>query len=182
VAAVTVRSAVPADAEGITDVHLHGWEWGYADLMPAGFLAARAQTRVERIEGRRESISEPGANQTFVALIGDEIVGFTNAGRYRNNQKAEDLNPGEGEVYAIYVSRAVAGTGVGRALMDATVHWLRGRGLYPIRLWVLEGNARARAFYERYGFRLDGDRSTFTLEQTGELPIELAEVRFTLGA
>jgi len=87
---------------------------------------------------------------------------------------------GGGQVYAIYVAPERLGTGAGRALMDAAVHWLGEQGLLPVRLWMLAGNARALAFYQRYGFRLDGGRSKIVLEQAGELPVELPEVRLTL--
>jgi GNAT superfamily N-acetyltransferase len=108
-------------------------------------------------------------------------VGVANVGRYRNNQHINDPVDSPVGAYAIYVSRDVAATGVGRTPMDASVDWLRGRELDPVRLWVLEGNARARAFYERYGFRSDGVRSTYTLEHPGEVPVELPEIRLGLG-
>jgi len=36
--------------------------------------------------------------------------------------------------------------------------WLLARGEATCRLWVLEENHRARRFYERRGWRLDGRR------------------------
>lgn len=51
---------------------------------------------------------------------------------------------------ALYVRAEVYGTGVGHALCEATI------GAQPAYLWVLHGNERAIAFYERQGFRFDG--------------------------
>jgi ribosomal protein S18 acetylase RimI-like enzyme len=191
---VTVRPARPEDAEGITSVHIRAWQWGYAGLIPAAYLASLDQTGERRVRERRTHLAAIGEEAAvFVATTtAGEVVGFANVGDYRNpdnrnpgNRNPDNPNPEaadrEGEVYAIYVSQDVAGTGVGRALMDEAVAWLRGRGRYPIRLWVLDGNARARAFYERYGFRLDGGRGTYTVEQAGELPVDLAELRYCLG-
>jgi GNAT superfamily N-acetyltransferase len=180
----TVRPADPRDAEGITRVHIHGWQWGYAALMPASYLGSLDETWTQRVERRRAHLGEGReVSPVFVATdSAGEVIGFANVGRYRNNQDINDLvDSPVGEIYAIYVGRDVAGTGVGRALMDASVDWLRGRELDPVRLWVLEGNARARAFYERYGFRNDGVRSTCTLEHPGEVPIELPEIRLSLA-
>jgi GNAT superfamily N-acetyltransferase len=178
---VTVRPAGVDDAEGITRVHIRGWQWGYAGLMPAPYLAALDQTEARRAEQRREHLANlTERSAVFVAVRAAEVIGFANVGRYRDKQDGDDLADGAGEVYAIYVTAEVAGSGVGRAMMDAAVAWAHGGGLDPVRLWVLEGNARARAFYERYGFRLDGGRSTYTIEQPGELPVDLAEVRYTL--
>lgn len=47
-------------------------------------------------------------------------------------------------------------------------------------LWVLEDNAPARGFYERYGLAADGERSTFRVSGPGGVPVELVEVRYAL--
>lgn len=181
---IVVREAGPADAESITRVHVRGWQWAYEGLMPASYLRGLDSMIPERVERRRRIIAEASEEaRTFVALVDDGIEGFVSAGRYRYDKPTDDpVQDIEGEVYAIYVHPDVAGTGVGRALMDMAVAWLHERRLEPIGLWVLDGNVRARTFYERYGFRLDGGRSTFTLDQTGELPVDLPEVRYRLDA
>jgi ribosomal protein S18 acetylase RimI-like enzyme len=48
--------------------------------------------------------------------------------------------------------------GAGRALMDASLAEFAARGFTTATLWVLEGNARAQAFYEGRGFTPDGGR------------------------
>jgi GNAT superfamily N-acetyltransferase len=59
-----------------------------------------------------------------------------------------------GEVFAIYVDPARWGSGVGRDLLAAGEDSLAREGHRRALLWVLEGNARARAFYERQGWAL----------------------------
>jgi len=58
------------------------------------------------------------------------------------------------ELYAIYVSAAHYGTGVGQALLDEAL------GDDPAMLWVAKENPRATAFYLRNGFRFDGTEQT----------------------
>jgi RimJ/RimL family protein N-acetyltransferase len=170
-----VRAATPDDAEAISDVQIRTWQWAYDGLMPADHLAGLDATRTERVRRFREGIAEVDRGVFVVLDPDDRVVGFVNAGTYREGQDDSRPAKGVGEVYAIYVYREVAGTGAGRALMDAAVDWLDGRGLRPVHLWVLEDNTRARRFYERCGFVLDGDRSTITIGGA-----ELAEVRYTL--
>lgn len=180
---VTLRPAVPADAEGIARVRSRGWQSGYAHLMPAEFLAgmdARLPRMTERV--RSWLVPAPTPRGMFVAIDADGVVGFVNVGAYRIGQTDENLDPGVGEVYALYVDPAVWGLGVGTTLLDAGVRWLTTRQMSPVRLWVLEGNARARAFYERRGFAADGEVSTISIEQPGQFPVELPEVRYTIGA
>jgi GNAT superfamily N-acetyltransferase len=183
---LTIRPGEPGDAGAITRVHVTGWQWAYRGLVPAGYLAAMDPADPERVARRRDHLSTvdtlPG---TVVAVDGDDLVGFANFGAYRRDDAHPDRRgepvAGGGEVYAIYQLPQRYGTGVGRALMDSAVAHLTGRGLLPVRLWVLAGNARALTFYRRYGFGPDGGRGTFTVEQSGELPVEVDELRLRLA-
>ena len=63
---------------------------------------------------------------------------------------------GFGEVVAIYALASYWGRQVGKPLMDRAVEELRAQGFPNIMLWAFEANARARRFYEKYGFVFDG--------------------------
>ncbi len=56
--------------------------------------------------------------------------------------------------------------------MNASMSALRREGFARVTLWVLEGNARARRFYEVAGLAPDGARKV--LEMPGETP----EIRY----
>jgi len=58
---------------------------------------------------------------------------------------------------AIYLEREAAGHGVGRALFAYIVDDLRQQGYTDATLWVLDGNTRARRFYEAAGWHSDGE-------------------------
>ena len=49
------------------------------------------------------------------------------------------------------------GKGVADALHDEAIELMRSRGLPKCRLWVLDENQRARRFYEKRGWRQDGE-------------------------
>jgi GNAT superfamily N-acetyltransferase len=57
----------------------------------------------------------------------------------------------------LYVGPALWGQGVGRELHDEALDRLRAGGSARSHLWVLEHNDRARRFYERLGWRENGD-------------------------
>ena len=62
-------------------------------------------------------------------------------------------------VHDLMVVESMRGRGTGRALLEAIEREARRRGAVKLTLEVLEGNAPARAAYERFGFveyRLDG--------------------------
>lgn len=66
--------------------------------------------------------------------------------------------PDDLELRRIYAMSLTRGTGLGHALMAWAVADARRLGAKRLLLGVLGRNARARAFYEREGFRLAGER------------------------
>jgi ribosomal protein S18 acetylase RimI-like enzyme len=62
---------------------------------------------------------------------------------------------------------------VGTALMAAGIEALRELGYSEVILWVLEDNPRARRFYEREGWALDGSRKDDEF-----LGVPVTEVRY----
>ena len=94
-----------------------------------------------------------------------EIIGYASFGPERDVDGAplparagRDGRPRPrcAELYALYVAPAWWSTGAGRDLMRRVLDETQAGGYPRIILWVLEQNARARQFYERSGFRLDG--------------------------
>jgi ribosomal protein S18 acetylase RimI-like enzyme len=67
-----------------------------------------------------------------------------------------------GHVVGFYVTPAARGGGVADALMEAATRWAAdSRGVSRIRLFVMETNARAEAFYRRLGFRRTGQTMAY---------------------
>ena len=94
-----------------------------------------------------------------------EIIGYASFGPERGvdgaplpERAGRDGSPRPrcAELYALYVTPAWWSTGTGRDLMCRVLDETQAGGYPRIVLWVLEQNARARRFYERSGFRLDG--------------------------
>ena len=158
------RDATVDDADAVALVHVHGWQWGYRGLLPDAYLDGLSAER--RAEQWRSWLLEPGSTRTRLAEEDGACVGFGVSGPSRDPGADDDT----GEVYAIYVEEEVAGTGVGTELLRSAVAWLTERGFARATLWVLEGNARARRFYEREGWALDGSsksepREDFTMNE-----------------
>jgi len=63
---------------------------------------------------------------------------------------------GGGRLERLYVRPAAWGTGVAEELHAAALDALREQGATAASLWCLVENPRARRFYERQGWRLDG--------------------------
>jgi GNAT superfamily N-acetyltransferase len=61
------------------------------------------------------------------------------------------------ELVRLYVDKAVLGAGVGAALMQACMERAKSEGFRTIFLGVWEHNARAQAFYGKWGFERVGE-------------------------
>ena len=66
------------------------------------------------------------------------------------------LNYGAGTLWQLAVLGELQSCGIGTLLIEAAEQWIRGRGLHRAELGVEENNPRARALYERLGYRAYG--------------------------
>jgi GNAT superfamily N-acetyltransferase len=146
-----LRDAVAADAGEVAELSTAAWQSAYAEILPAGFLAAMdGSAREERL---RERISDPNpACFTLVAGSGGRCVGFVSGGPVRAAACG-------GEVYAIYVAPDQCGRGVGSSLLRAAEARLADACHAEARLWVFTRNRGARRFYERCGWRAEAGRA-----------------------
>lgn len=136
---VTLRPALPADAEAGAALHAACWREAYGPYVDAARLEGRlADTERWTSAWARQLVDGP---PRVLADADGELVGFAVVGPTRDDDAATPS-----ELYAIYTRAAWWGTGLGQRLWDAV------RPRLPCSLWVLEANRRAQAFYRRNGF------------------------------
>jgi GNAT superfamily N-acetyltransferase len=93
-----------------------------------------------------------GAHPVFLALSGEEPVGMA------VGLRDEGTRPGSRDLVSMWVSPDVRGRGIAARLIDAVANWARADGAGELHLWVVVGNAAARAAYDRAGFVATGER------------------------
>lgn len=89
-------------------------------------------------------------NPQFVALIGDEVIGWCDISRHFFPSHAHRGNLGMG------ILPAYRGKGLGRRLIEATLKAAREAGFARVELNVYEDNSRAITLYEKVGFEREG--------------------------
>lgn len=146
----TIRIATAANIDAIASLHVASWKSAYRGILPDAVLD-RLSTD-DRIRDWTEWLAAPDA-RTFVASERRALVGFS---RVLPASAGVDPPPAGGEISHLYVDPTSQRKGVGGALLRRSLEDVRERGFDCAVLWVLEKNYRARAFYERAGFRLDG--------------------------
>ena len=152
----------------VAAVHVRTWQAAYEGVFGAERLAVLDEQLPRRVERWERILRDEGG--VWVAEDEGQVVGFVSIGPERDD-------PALGELYAIYVLPQAWGSGAGAALMREAVAGLREAFDGDAVLWVLEDNPRARRFYEREGWRLDGGRKRDTF-----LGVEVGEVRYRLSA
>jgi ribosomal protein S18 acetylase RimI-like enzyme len=101
---------------------------------------------------RAERGAGSATTATFVASADGALVGKTSC-----FVETEITACVSAHVVSVYVTPAWRGTGVADALFDAAVGWARDEARADrIRLFVLQSNHRAAAFYRRFGFVATG--------------------------
>ncbi len=168
-----VRSAEVADADAIGVVHTAAWQVGYDGILPAQLLDS---LNPEQAAGRWRTGLASG-NRTSAALVAEvdgQILGICSFGPYRaveGQPTPDDMS----ELWMLNVHPDGWGTGVAQALMAAAIDGLRLD--YPAAtaaLWVLDGNARGRRFYEKEGWSADGGAKVDTFAGR-----DVTELRYT---
>lgn len=155
-----IRAASRDDADGITDVQVASWRAGYAHVFPRSVLYA------DDFDSSRRSFWNlwrfaPG-HRVAVAVEpdddGERVLGFASYGPERERTLGFT---GRGEIWAFYLHPSAWGTGLSSALLEHTETRLRAEGFESAVLWVLDDNPRARAFYEKFGWRPSGVSADF---------------------
>ncbi|MFF1293948.1 MULTISPECIES: GNAT family N-acetyltransferase [unclassified Streptomyces] len=160
-----------ADCDRVAEIRVRGWQSAYRGLMPQPYLDALSVR--EDAERRREHLRRSdGSVVNLVAEQDGELFGWAAYGPYREGE----VRTADAELYAIYVDPGRYGAGIGHALLRESVRRCTAAGHDRMYLWVLKGNTRARAFYERAGFWPDGAEEPFEVDG-----VPVPEVRYTRG-
>jgi len=189
-----VRPGGIGDAHAIAQVHVAGWQQGYRGLIDQAYLdsldvADRTRRWIDILQGHE---------MVLVHEDGGRVNAFATFGPSHD----VDIPEAAGEVYGLYVHPEAWGQGVGGALLAMVVaQLLAGKQAgapnaapgtqsmrspsgeaAPLVLWTLEGNRRARRFYERQGWVADGTtRQDQRPGQGGAPDITFTEVRYLLS-
>ena len=145
-----IRPAEQKDAAAIGRVYCGGWKAAYTGLMPQFFLDALTP---ENCAPKPDHIAP---NRRFVAEKNGEVVGTVTFGAGR-----EDANMAE--IQSLYVLPEHWQNGQGSALFRAVCDRAKELGLPGLYVWTLEGNLRAKAFYERMGMTPTGESREFEI-------------------
>ncbi|MDQ1627654.1 MAG: hypothetical protein QOI54_1398 [Actinomycetota bacterium] len=161
-----IRAATVEDATGIAEAHVASWQTAYHGLLPQDLLDGLS------VERRTAQWQRDIGNGNFGVHVATDPAGRVGGFIATGHSRDDDANENVGELIAIYLLPQLWSLGIGRRLHAAGITGLATR-FAQATLWVLDGNARSRAFYERQGWQPDGTVKRDTIGHA-----QVVEVRY----
>jgi ribosomal protein S18 acetylase RimI-like enzyme len=154
----TIRPAALADSLGIARVARHTWSVTYAQSISAQ-NRKQVLDRSYSHQALREVIQQ-ARGWCYVAAQSETVVGFAQFLRRFDAQ---------GELVRIYVHPDHQRRGIGRGFLATGLAAMAAKGVDRCYVSVEASNVGARAFYERFDFRLHREYGRFLGDQIVQL-------------
>jgi GNAT superfamily N-acetyltransferase len=148
--AVALRQASHGDAKAVAKIWHDGWRDGHLGHVPDDLVTVRT----------KESFQSRAADRvgdTVVAVVDGEVAGFV-------------MVVGD-EIEQVYVAEQHRGSGVAALLLAEAERIVAVNGNERAWLAVVDGNVRARRFYERHGWTDEGVFDYPAVSAAGPIPV-----------
>ena len=146
----------PESAKALGIIHSASWKCAYKGIIPDEILDAITP---EKREKYFEKALRLGWEKDAIIFVDGEEAGLISIGVCRDEDKEVTC----GEIRGLYLMPEHWGKGFGKALFTWGIKALDKQNYTSISLWVLEDNIRARRFYEKQGFVVDGTVKEITI-------------------
>lgn len=143
----TIRPATPADRERVVALASRLEDFGLPGNVPPHEVAAG--------EARTLHAAFDDMPAGAALLVAEDSSGTLLGAVFLERKIDYFTERPHGHVGILAVTRAAEGRGVGRALLQHADSWARASGYDRLTLFVFDDNRRARALYERAGYRTD---------------------------
>lgn len=150
---ITIRTCTLHDADKIVSLGIRTFrdtfdEFNKPEDMMKYLNSTFTKTRVQK------EIAELGS-VFFLAEKGDDAIGYA---RVRNSPTPDGLTSERPlEIERLYADKRYLGKRVGYLLMNECLRYAKDHNFDTVWLGVWEHNARAIAFYEKWGFKRFGE-------------------------
>lgn len=147
ISTLEVRRAVERDAKAIAQIQASASQSAFKAQFPGEAMPEFDSLKKSQAYWREAiEFSDP---QVFVAVIGEEVVGFVGYDRSRDPKTPATM----GEIWALFAHPSQWGQGVGLALWDTAREGLMEEGCTKVTAWVPLGYERALRFFDMAGFK-----------------------------
>ena len=142
---VKIRRAEPKEFAKVAEMHFPVWKQSWAGMIDDYMLDVMATPKWWAEVKYPEAVNRPGWGM-WIAESRNKILGMMIYG-------PEAAMAGALQLEALYTTEAAQRLGIGARLLNKA---LRSNPTSDVILWCAERNDKARQFYEKHDFRLDG--------------------------
>lgn len=129
-----------------------GWRETYRDILPEQEIESTIEEFYNPKRVATEIESPKDWDGWLVAIAENVVVGTGGGGM---------INEKMGEVFVIYVDPSQKRKGIGSTLLESITKQQRNQGAIEQWVSIVPENQIARAFYEKHGFELAGERDAY---------------------
>jgi len=155
---IRIREAKPADFANVAQMHYPVWRRSWSGILADYLLDMLGAPKRWATETYPQDLSRPGWSM-WIAESDGKTLGMTIFG-------PDAVNPDDLQIDALYTAEESQRLGIGGRLLDRAV---RANPPGDVILWCAEKNLKAREFYEKKNFRLDG--RTFVWKPLPGVPV-----------
>lgn len=173
---VSVRPAIPEDAERLARLQVAAWDAAYGDTLPGGALG-RVDVAAVAASWRSAITAPPSAaHRVLTAVAGADVVGFAAMAPAATDEPPSDGSEpvrGRVEVVALEVDPAHVREGHGSRLLAACADTARSGGGTRLETWAVRGDEPRTRFLASAGFGPAGLRRTLDVPGATEPVVEV---------
>lgn len=147
--AYTIERVKLGDEAALAYIQTESWKAAFKDIFAEDALERYTQID-EATAMYRDLLARNVGNGYLMKVEGEpHCIAWWDAAR-------EDDIPGCAELICLHSLQDKWRQGYGSKMMDVVLHDIKQAGYAKVVLWVFEDNARARVFYEAFGFAANG--------------------------
>ncbi|WP_239655215.1 GNAT family N-acetyltransferase [Mycobacterium riyadhense] len=147
---IRIREAKPIDFPKVVAMHYPVWRQSWSGILAAHLLDMLAQPNRWATEFYPQTLSRRGWKM-WIAECRGHTLGMTMYG-------PDTTNPSDVQIDALYIAEESQRHGIGGRLLNKALH---SNPSDDVILWCAEKNHKARSFYEKKHFELDGRTYTW---------------------
>ena len=149
---IIIRYMTKEDIPKVVDIQINGWKTAYKGIVDDEYLnSLNKDARIKKIEKSYLKYD------FIVAECQGEVVGFANY--IDNNDFTTEIKTADCELSAIYVEPSLKRKGIGTKLFEYAKKELARKDKSKMVLWCLKDNIPSKAFYEKMGGDIIGERA-----------------------
>ena len=141
----TVEQAGPADAAALAELHYLSHTTSFAAFASPDWVASRRLDDYRR-QWRDFFARQAPGSRAWAARIDGRLAGMVKV--------APEPEPELAQLTSMHVHPDFQGRGIGRALLETAVEFMRESGYRSAILGVIQANGKARGLYESAGWQV----------------------------